>query len=366
MKKILFAVLAAFALVACDQEQSELSLDSIPGTGTIKGKVFYDAQGVVEGNQIINAAIPADSVEVVVEVDYSEYDGNANGSKKYVTYTNKKGEYEVQIPVGSSPVDYKVYVRAFDAEYNGTTNNKGEIIDNTAYYTGSTKSGSVSVGDVEVVDDITMNGQAEDITKRNLVVKLTGKVFIEELVQEEEVLGPFDSIPFTDPETGITTNLPVYKYTGFEYVGSEKGYQTKLTITVQNGTKEIVYSNVATDANGAYNVNVNLYDDWDLTTTTVKVETPMFYVTNFKHHYCSISDTDKKQWNQQTLSGFYDSRSTTSTLSKDNLFVSQKMNDINLNFRPENRDEIKGIGNIDVDYDEDGNRLYVLSNPLGW
>ncbi len=366
MKKILFAVLAAFALVACDQEQSELSLDSIPGKGTIKGKVFYDAQGVVEGNQITNATIPADSVEVVVEVKYNEYDSNANGSKKYVTYTNKKGEYEVQIPVGSSPVNYTVYVRAFDAEYNGTTDDKGEILDNTAYYTSTPESGSVSVGDVEVVNDITMNGQAEDITKRNLVVTLTGKVFIEELVQEEEVLGPFDSIPFTDPETGITTNLPVYKYTGFEYVGAEKGCQTKLTITVQNGTKEIVYNNVATNADGSYSVNVNLYDDWDLAGTTVEVETPMFYVTNFKHHYCSISDTDKKQWNQQTLSGFYDSKSISSTLSKDNLFVKHEMSDINLDFRPENRDDIKGIGNIDVDYDEEGNHLYVTSNPLGW
>ncbi len=342
MKNLFIAALTACVLVGCTQEQSWLNLNAIPGEGTIKGKVLYEVGYVSEGNVYLNAPLPAANIEVVAEVEYQEYDNGSTGSKKYVVTTNNNGEYEVKIPVGNEDVSVKIYPRSFETNYNGTLDTNGNIITNTAYYSSNGTTVTTSCGENKIVDDIIMRADANEINSRNIKVSLVGQILGDIEAKEKDAWE---------------------KYDGDKYVKDKKGIKCNFTITLMNGSKKIIYNNLATNSTGDYSVSVNLFDTWKLSETTVNIETDAFLTNNFEHYYFV---KDVQSWRTQSLQGIYGSSSKTFTLSNDALLINEKVSDINISFRPTEPSQIKGIGNPLIDKDEDGISKYIVSNPFNW
>ena len=145
--------------------------------------------------------------------------------------------------------------------------------------------------------------------------------------------------------------------------------KVELAVTFTNSqypTEKIVY-NITTDYDGKYDLSANLYDTWNVANTTVKVETKP-YLASVTHYYREKNLyygtwTDKSQ----SVSGYYNSKTVSKNLSAGDLLIGTKINDIVLTFTPDkNNNTIYGIGDYEVDYDDNYNRIYKSENPLNW
>ncbi len=360
MKKIFIAALAALALVSCQQEQSELNFSDIQGSATIKGKVLYEVGKVVEDNIYLEKTLPAAGIEVVAEVDYSQYDREATGVKKFVAKTTETGEYEIQIPVGQKAISVSITPRGFTADYNNEVN--GDILTSSAYYKGNTLSNqTISYDEVLIASDIIMYANPDAIETRNVQVTLVGNILgqVEQSIEET----PYGYDSQYNQYTGQYEYIPLYTYTGEVYVRGTEGIACNMTITLSNNGKEIVYNNIKSKADGTYKLTVNLYDVWDLSQTQVSVKTDAFVVPDFKHYYCTITP---KAWKSQLIEGIYSSSTGGRALNSEALLTDVKIGDIILPFRPIETSHIIGIGNSDIDKDKDGNDLYIANNPFNW
>ncbi len=342
MKKILFAALAAFALVSCQQEQSELNFSDIQGSATIKGKVLYAPGYQVNQSTglYLTESIPASGIEVVAEVAYSAYDSEAQGAKQYIATTNESGEFEIQVPVGQTAITAQVRPRGFEAEFTGILDVNNKVLSTTAFFEATSVPVSLNSGDLKVLQPITMTASSKkDITSRNLKINIKGEVLAE------------------------CEKLEMVSY-GWDLVRTTKGINSKLLISVTNTTDNnvIYYLNEKTNASGQYAVTLNIYDDWKLADTQVTVSVFSFVENGFEHNFF-IRDTNK--WSSQMISGIYSQQqSSPSKLLNNGTLVPITIPTIELEFTPTERSEVKGLG-LSIDYDENGNRLYDRYNPCG-
>lgn len=172
MKKIiLFAFVALVALTGCENKQSELTIDSLGGSATLTGSVFY-APGyfTIKTNTDIEPleAVPAANQKLLVVVpnsSYLEVKGEPS-NRTYETTIAKDGSFSITIPV---PVTknlsgYKFEIRPFTADYKfpdyDYSSKKYSIVEKIAYFdkiSGLSTSNNLKNGNTYYVGKVTLN-----------------------------------------------------------------------------------------------------------------------------------------------------------------------------------------------------------------
>lgn len=346
MKKIFFfTVLASMVLASC-KKQSELDIDDIQGSATIKGQVTYTAY-TANGNDYIFAPVSASGVTVVAYVAYSSYDNIApasKGEKQFEVVTDENGNYELSIPVGQNAIVVNVQPRDFETSYNKMVNSS--LVATTARFSAESQSVSVQNNDVKVLDIKMEATDVADLTTRNQEVTITGKLLV-----------PVEKAKLDDNK---------------ETNGSEKSTtiaKCKVCITITNSgsTEKLIYNNISLNEEGYYTLKAKLYDEWELSSTIVTVAPQSSYRDDeFPHYYYNFA-SDK--WLKQSISVIYQggsgSVSATTNLSDNYKLMDCKISDIVMRFRLVDSSTIRGIGNPEVDYDQnDYTRLYRSDNPF--
>ncbi len=344
MKKILFATVAALALIGC-QKQSELNFSDIKTSATIKGKVTYEVGYKVDGSQYIYEMLPAAEVEVVAKINYSEYSDGAKGVKQIVAKTDAEGNYDLAIPVGQKAINVDVEPRGFEGEYLGNLNESGSVLPTMAYFKASAQSASVLAGEIKVLDNFEMLKEVADpITTRNMQINVAGKVKVQ---AEESVLDKSDEIAGAKAGTAAAN--------------------CKVKITFENSkfTDKIIYNDIVVK-DGEYSLSADLFDVWLLDETTIKVEALPYTTAEFIHYYYVIDDS---AWKKQQLEGLYEKADNGGEqLGASAALVTFNPATLTMKFTPTNKAIIRGIGNPDVDKDKDGKAIYsgVGANPFGF
>ena len=115
----LIATSGLLALVGCDPEQSELSLDSITEKAVVSGTFVYDAGVDISGTDYtVNKYAPVAGQKVYLEIPYSEYLGNDVSSASMTSTTGSGGDSETDTdtPDTKENKGNKVYETVTDAE----------------------------------------------------------------------------------------------------------------------------------------------------------------------------------------------------------------------------------------------------------
>ena len=349
MKKFSFlmAIFTMVALSSCQQEQSQLDFADVEGKAVVQGYVYIDKGYIQDGSNYVVKSLPAEGCAVLVKVPYSKYDADAAaGNKFFEGVCDANGFYSIEVPVGQAAITgVSVYTRPIVDKYYDLIN--GAIVEKDASYPEASASVELECGKIYTAANIyVQKGVESPIMTRSQVVKLNGLVK-EQYEQQEYISGSLET-----------------------KAGQRKVSQkVELAVTLTNSqypTEKIVY-NITTNLDGKYDLSANLYDTWNVANTTVKVETKA-YLASVTHYY-QEKNLYYGTWTErsQNVSGYYDSKTTSKYLSAGDLLIGTKINDIVLIFTPDkNNNTIYGIGNYDVDYDDNYNRIYKSVNPLGW
>ena len=342
-KFTLIALLMGLFLASCEKSESYLELDKVNGKATIQGVVTYNQGERKDGDQVVMYKQPLANAEVVVSVNYSEYQERSEGVKKYTTTTDENGKYSIDIPVGLKTINASVSVKSFRAEYYSFDLVLEETKVNALYSVATPKEVALTANDLKwVAIDLTSELDNTSIEK-GLKVSVAGTVYAQ-------------------------CEKPIKSKDGEETIGSE--YDTKaveaqaIVKFVNKKTEEELNYLVKTNASGEYSVAADLFTRWDVNDVVCEVETKP-YLGDFKHWF-EINDKQEgeKGWKPQTIKGLYRSSSTSSDVSIDNTIQTLKLNDIVIAFEPEDNCSIKGIGN-NIDDGGDDYKIYP-NNPMGW
>lgn len=98
--------------------------------------------------------------------------------------------------------------------------------------------------------------------------------------------------------------------------------------------------------------------------TMVRVEVPAFS-GKMTHYYCNYGENNNF-WGNQEINVYYNPTSSESvSLTEKNSAVAYDIEDVLVSDFAVTSDkkQIKGIGIVEVDYDEDGNKLYYTNDP---
>ena len=365
MKKCFLMVLAAcaFALTACEDEQSSYSLSDCKNTATLTGNVVVDLGAsktgnvITEGNQVVAAG-----AQVVATVDYASNYMNsttAKGEKQFTATTDANGNYSISIPVGIKPIT----VKKLDVILpSGTTYTYGKIVDNdvvnvtsTAYSavantsrTSTSKVAAISVepnksyvNDIKITSDYKEDNNA--ITKG---FKVSGVAKIE--------YAAWKSTSVSEGLSATTSKV------------APAGVQVKITVSNTGDTeRKLTYLATVSGDKGEYSADVKIYTVWDFSKTKVEVETVPFYAnadnkfSEFRFNNLYHSSDAPTEAKTQKLSGVYGKASSSKTLSGS--IVSETgivFAAVTMKFTPDAWQTINGL-TLKNYYDGDTKRTYT-------
>lgn len=330
-------------LASCEKNESYLDLEKINGSATIQGVVTYNQGERLEGSSVVMFQQPLANAEVVVSVNYSEYEDGSEGIKKYTTTTDANGKFSIDIPVGLKTINAKVGVKSFMAEYYSYDLVIGETKVNAIYEASREEEVSLTSNDLKWVA-IQMNARQDNTsTDKSIKVSVAGKVsaYYEKAERNDD-----DEVENIEVDTKAAENVQV--------IVRFKNASTN---------EELMYL-VTTNTSGEYTVAANLFTRWNLNNVTCEVETKP-YTGEFKHWYEMLDyETNEKTWKSQTVNGLYKSESISSKISTDNTIQTLKLQEITLVFEPADNCSIKGIGN-EVDNASEDYKIYTF-NPMDW
>ena len=352
MKKIfyLFLALTIVALSACsDDDQSSLDFNSINGRAVIKGKVTYEPgfQKGAADNELIRQKVAAAGAVVTVEVENSQYLSGSEGIKSYEVTADENGEYSVEVPVGLRQISAKVTVKEFKGKSISFVNSAQLTIEGVKYEAanggtrvtltnGNTTSTNISLSKME---------EQDIIATRNLKAMVKGRIMV-----------PAEEIIFNKNE----------EITGIKQ-GTKALANAKLSLSFTNNrdSREFRYD-ITASATGEFTFTANLFDNWEIDQTNVKVVVSAFS-GKMTHYYCNY-DMSNNLWSNQEISVYYNPKHIESPyLTEMNSTVAYNMKDILVSDFAVTSDkkQIKGIGIEEADYDENGKKLYYKNDPLG-
>ena len=128
--------IAACVFSSCKEDQTSLSVDSLPGRAKIMGRLVYDDGRAAD-------RIAANTV-VYVKVDNNSIDNNASGVTVRTTTTDAEGYFEYELPTNETGVDVTVEGAQFEGVYYSSYTDSDECI-----YSGATANRSnVSSNDI--------------------------------------------------------------------------------------------------------------------------------------------------------------------------------------------------------------------------
>ena len=336
--KYIFKI-AAVALVAllvawqaCNK--SELNLDTFTGKATVTGYVEIHTY-----TESVEDYLPAVGKTVVVEVANSEYCAGAVGVKYFYGVTDENGKFSIEVPVTNKGVEATVYGESFVYEnylynevLNGTSANYIDAVMTTAttkitlrdgdtyYYAGSYTIESAS--DVEIeMQEVVLKGK---LTYTGW--KLVGSEFVGTTI-------PYDNMPF------------------MIYVSTENNLDGTISV------EDISLFKGTTDAEGMFELKVNIpfADNYQFELQVSHVN------NNFVHHYY---DVDLGEWKTQTVPTLFDGYKS----YKNKFYIYGNIVElgvVNVTTTPMTKEQVRGIGNPDVDYDG-MTQIYKNGDRIGW
>ncbi len=317
------------ALQACNNK-SELNLDTFTGKATVTGYIE-----ILTYTESADDYLPAVGKTVVVEVANSEYCDGAVGVKYFYGVTDENGKFSIEVPVTNKGVEATVYGESFVYEnylynevLNGTSANYIDAVMTTAttkitlrdgdtyYYAGSYTIESAS--DVEIeMQEVVLKGK---LTYTGW--KLVGSEFVGTTI-------PYDNMPF------------------MIYVSTENNL---------DGTISSLFKGT-TDAEGMFELKVNIpfADNYQFELQVSHVN------NNFVHHYY---DVDLGEWKTQTVPTLFDGYKS----YKNKFYIYGNIVElgvVNVTTTPMTKEQVRGIGNPDVDYDG-MTQIYKNGDRIGW
>ena len=307
------------ALQACNNK-SELNLDTFTGKATVTGYIE-----ILTYTESADDYLPAVGKTVVVEVANSEYCDGAVGVKYFYGVTDENGKFSIEVPVTNKGVEATVYGESFVYEnylynevLNGTSANYIDAVMTTAttkitlrdgdtyYYAGSYTIESAS--DVEIeMQEVVLKGK---LTYTGW--KLVGSEFVGTTI-------PYDNMPF------------------MIYVSTENNLDGTISV------EDISLFKGTTDAEGMFELKVNIpfADNYQFELQVSHVN------NNFVHHYY---DVDLGEWKTQTVPTLFDGYKS----YKNKFYIYGNIVElgvVNVTTTPMTKEQVRGIGNPDVDYD---------------
>lgn len=338
MKKSLFmmAVVAIAALTSCqDQVQSQLDFETLTDKAVVQGYVYVDKGYVKDGSNYVVKNLPAAGCEVLVKVPYSKYDADAAaGDKIFEAVCDNNGFYSIEVPVGQAAISgATVNTRPFTDKYYDLVN--GNILEKEVTYNEVSTTVEIERGKTYTAANLYVKKGVENaVLSRNQVVAISGTV---------------------------KEGYEVKEYgNSYATASTRSANKVSVVITITNNNEKLVFN--TTTSSGSYKVNANLYDAWDISSTSVKVETKA-YKSTVQHYY---EEKYYGTWipQSQSVSGYYAAASTSKSLSNGELLIGAQMNELVLTFVPDYKNTIYGIGKS-VDY-QGRDRVYRSDNPLNW
>lgn len=321
------------ALQACNNK-SELNLDTFTGKATVTGYVEIHTY-----TESVEDYLPAVGKTVVVEVANSEYCAGAVGVKYFYGVTDENGKFSIEVPVTNKGVEATVYGESFVYEnylynevLNGTSANYIDAVMTTAttkitlrdgdtyYYAGSYTIESAS--DVEIeMQEVVLKGK---LTYTGW--KLVGSEFVGTTI-------PYDNMPF------------------MIYVSTENNLDGTISV------EDISLFKGTTDAEGMFELKVNIpfADNYQFELQVSHVN------NNFVHHYY---DVDLGEWKTQTVPTLFDGYKS----YKNKFYIYGNIVElgvVNVTTTPMTKEQVRGIGNPDVDYDG-MTQIYKNGDRIGW
>ncbi len=320
------------ALQACNK--SELNLDTFTGKATVTGYIE-----ILTYTESADDYLPAVGKTVVVEVANSEYCDGAVGVKYFYGVTDENGKFSIEVPVTNKGVEATVYGESFVYEnylynevLNGTSANYIDAVMTTAttkitlrdgdtyYYAGSYTIESAS--DVEIeMQEVVLKGK---LTYTGW--KLVGSEFVGTTI-------PYDNMPF------------------MIYVSTENNLDGTISV------EDISLFKGTTDAEGMFELKVNIpfADNYQFELQVSHVN------NNFVHHYY---DVDLGEWKTQTVPTLFDGYKS----YKNKFYIYGNIVElgvVNVTTTPMTKEQVRGIGNPDVDYDG-MTQIYKNGDRIGW
>ena len=321
------------ALQACNNK-SELNLDTFTGKATVTGYIE-----ILTYTESADDYLPAVGKTVVVEVANSEYCDGAVGVKYFYGVTDENGKFSIEVPVTNKGVEATVYGESFVYEnylynevLNGTSANYIDAVMTTAttkitlrdgdtyYYAGSYTIESAS--DVEIeMQEVVLKGK---LTYTGW--KLVGSEFVGTTI-------PYDNMPF------------------MIYVSTENNLDGTISV------EDIILFKGTTDAEGMFELKVNIpfADNYQFELQVSHVN------NNFVHHYY---DVDLGEWKTQTVPTLFDGYKS----YKNKFYIYGNIVElgvVNVTTTPMTKEQVRGIGNPDVDYDG-MTQIYKNGDRIGW
>ena len=321
------------ALQACNNK-SELNLDTFTGKATVTGYIE-----ILTYTESADDYLPAVGKTVVVEVANSEYCDGAVGVKYFYGVTDENGKFSIEVPVTNKGVEATVYGESFVYEnylynevLNGTSANYIDAVMTTAttkitlrdgdtyYYAGSYTIESAS--DVEIeMQEVVLKGK---LTYTGW--KLVGSEFVGTTI-------PYDNMPF------------------MIYVSTENNLDGTISV------EDISLFKGTTDAEGMFELKVNIpfADNYQFELQVSHVN------NNFVHHYY---DVDLGEWKTQTVPTLFDGYKS----YKNKFYIYGNIVElgvVNVTTTPMTKEQVRGIGNPDVDYDG-MTHIYKNGDRIGW
>ena len=321
------------ALQACNNK-SELNLDTFTGKATVTGYIE-----ILTYTESADDYLPAVGKTVVVEVANSEYCDGAVGVKYFYGVTDENGKFSIEVPVTNKGVEATVYGESFVYEnylynevLNGTSANYIDAVMTTAttkitlrdgdtyYYAGSYRIESAS--DVEIeMQEVVLKGK---LTYTGW--KLVGSEFVGTTI-------PYDNMPF------------------MIYVSTENNLDGTISV------EDISLFKGTTDAEGMFELKVNIpfADNYQFELQVSHVN------NNFVHHYY---DVDLGEWKTQTVPTLFDGYKS----YKNKFYIYGNIVElgvVNVTTTPMTKEQVRGIGNPDVDYDG-MTQIYKNGDRIGW
>ena len=318
--------------------EKDEALSECVAEGTLKGKLTYDAGTVSkEDGTKEEGKVAAAGVNVTAEVAYAK----AGVSKKFVAKTDANGEYTFSIPVEEAGCAVAVSIEQFKGAYTEFKNNQWVSLE--AYYSMSAAAtDNVKGGEITTVDlDADVRNIIDETTKSQVAFKVKGKFL--QVVEKAK-----------------------YNSTGENRVGTEAGTKASaypFTIELKRTDLEgnvtyIRYEGNQANESGVYEVEVKLYDSWNVATDNIEVNIyadNSVVVNDFAHYYFAWDeDSDKflydpdNDYKTQRLTGLYKGGSgnvvATAMVTEKQIYFDLSMPDATLAFEPEDENAVYGVG----------------------
>ena len=321
------------ALQACNNK-SELNLDTFTGKATVTGYIE-----ILTYTESADDYLPAVGKTVVVEVANSEYCDGAVGVKYFYGVTDENGKFSIEVPVTNKGVEATVYGESFVYEnylynevLNGTSANYIDAVMTTATRKSTLRDGDTyyyaSSYTIESASDVEIEMQ-EVVLKGKLTYtgwKLVGSEFVGTTI-------PYDNMPF------------------MIYVSTENNLDGTISV------EDISLFKGTTDAEGMFELKVNIpfADNYQFELQVSHVN------NNFVHHYY---DVDLGEWKTQTVPTLFDGYKS----YKNKFYIYGNIVElgvVNVTTTPMTKEQVRGIGNPDVDYDG-MTQIYKNGDRIGW